>query len=74
MDFIGKYENMNNDIEILRNMHSINIDFKFGPNIKSANVEPNTLIDVKMSKIGLNSKSIDLLKKVYEQDYKLLDY
>lgn len=74
MDFIGKYENMNNDIELLRNTHSINIDFKFGPNIKSAKIESNTIIDVKMSNIGLNSESIVLLKKVYEQDYKLLDY
>lgn len=74
MDFIGKYENMNNDIEFLRNSHSINIDFKFGPNIKSANIESKTNIDIKTSNLGLTSKSIDLLKKVYEQDYKLLDY
>jgi hypothetical protein len=74
MDFIGKYENMNNDIEFLRNTHTINIDFKFGPNIKSANIESDTLIDVKMSNIGLTPESIELLKQIYAQDYKLFGY
>jgi len=73
-DFIGKYENMDEDIIKLKNEHSINLKFEFGANSKNRKKQLVESLNSKIAELGLTPTSIRKLEKTYANDFKLLNY
>jgi len=74
MDFVGKYEFLEQGCAQLRDFHAYDLNVVFGQNEK--NREKTGIEDpmASLAMLGVNASSMDTLRSIYAQDFCLFDY
>jgi len=74
LDFVGKFESLNDGIATLKELHSVNIDASFGKNSKSSNPMILKNSFEALDSFGVSHSSISKLISFYQRDFELLNY
>ncbi|GAB3281617.1 hypothetical protein GCM10027297_20720 [Parahaliea aestuarii] len=74
VDFVGKYESLEEDCRRLNDQHSYSLQIAFGPNNKNSRKSGLQEPVESLSRLGLTDSGVDSLESFYNNDFRLFNY